>query len=113
MSALSSSGFISTVACRTCGAIDLPVLSPGVGPHKYRGSCGSCGKFVMWVSDRAPAERAERRDTFRTAAMATRYPTVAQLAYLKALGDVQAPPATMLEASARISALLAAQGGRI
>jgi hypothetical protein len=107
ISSLPSTSFISTVACTKCGTIGLPVLAPGVGPHKYKGSCGSCGKFVQWISDRAPEERATRRETFRTAAMATRDPTAAQLAFLRALGDVQPAPATMREASMRISALLA------
>lgn len=37
----------------TCG--DNTFLeSPGVGPHKSKISCGGCGKFIRWLSNKQP-----------------------------------------------------------
>jgi hypothetical protein len=107
LSTLDSTVFVSTIACRKCGVIGLPVIATGVGPHKFKGSRGSCGKFAIWISDRSPQEKAARSEASRTAAMASKPPSRPQLDYLRALGDEQTPPATMLEAAERISALVA------
>jgi len=113
IAAFPSNIFVSTIACRKCGVIDLPVLTPGVGPHKFKGSCSSCGKFAIWVSGKTPEEKTQQREAARQAAMSSKPPTVQQVRYLRALGDVQPPPATLLEASKRISALVAAKGGQV
>ena len=42
--------------CPRCGAIDRPLLSPGKGPHACKASCGSCGRFLQWLSLLAPSE---------------------------------------------------------
>jgi len=113
MSSLLSSSFISALACRKCGTIGLPVLTPGTGPHAHKGWCGSCGKFIQFVSRYSPEEQALRRSAARTAAMSSKPPTKPQLAYLSTLGDVQPAPTTMQEASVRIEALLVGKGGRV
>jgi hypothetical protein len=77
--------------CPHCGVIDRPTLSPGKGPHAVKASCGHCGRFLRWVSLLAPAERVARK----LKALQHYPPSVAQLAYLKALGDRQATPQNM------------------
>ena len=47
--------------CRSCGVMDKPALSLGIGPHAIRATCAHCGKFLRWISARAPAERMTRR----------------------------------------------------
>lgn len=94
------------IACPRCGAIDVPTLGPGAGPHAYRARCRHCGRFVQWLSTRAPAERQARRQQARQQAMAQRPPSQAQLDYLRSLGDADPPPTSMLEASERIDALV-------
>jgi hypothetical protein len=54
-----------TITCRTCGAIDAPVVGPGAGPHVARALCRACGAFVLWLSRYSPAERDERRRVAR------------------------------------------------
>lgn len=96
---------VPEVACRSCGVIGPPVVTPGTGPHYARLNCGSCGTFLRWLSRYSPAERIAHRQQALRQAMAQRPPSVPQLAYLKALGDTGPVPATMAEASARIEAL--------
>jgi len=112
ISSFPSSAFVSSVVCRKCGTIDLPVLTEGTGPHKYRANCGSCGTFVQWISARSPEEQAQRREASKTAAMQAKPPSEKQLALLQALHDTQPVPSSMAEASERISALLSGQGVR-
>jgi hypothetical protein len=96
--------------CKHCGAIDVPLLSPGTGPHTVRASCTSCGGFIKWLSVLAPAERMARKLKHRLAATEHRPPTAAQLRYLAALGDTLSAPQSMAEASARIGALTMKKG---
>ena len=93
------------LACRRCGAITVPRISPGTGPHAYKANCPDCGGFMRWLSKFPPEEQAARREQARLAAMAQKEPTAPQLAYLQALGDDGPPPANMAEASKRIDAL--------
>jgi hypothetical protein len=92
-------------ACRHCGVIDRPTLTQGAGPHALRASCGSCGRFLRWISLLAPSERLARRMKARLEAMMKYPPSQAQLQYLRKLGDKAAAPETMGEASQRIEAL--------
>ncbi len=92
-------------ACPRCGAIDRPTIAPGNGPHAFRAQCSHCRAFLRWLSRYSPADREARRRHYRQQAMAQRPPSQAQLAYLLALGDDGPPPASMVEASARIDAL--------
>ena len=110
LSNLLSTLSVSTVACRKCGVIGLPVLTEGTGVHAFKASCGDCGAYIQWVSPRTPEEQAARQEAAKTAAMSKKPATVQQLNYLIALGDVQPPPKTLLEASNRISALLSGTG---
>lgn len=87
-------------ACPRCGVIDAPQLGPGTGPHVAR---------LRWASRFPSSERTARREAARLQAMAQRPPTARQLAYLLALGDDGPPPATMLEASARIDGLVSGE----
>ena len=91
--------------CPRCGAIDRPLLSPGTGPHSCKATCAHCGRFLKWISLHAPAERMAHRRQARLKAMRLRPPSEAQLTYLKSLGNTQAVPATMAEASERIEQL--------
>jgi hypothetical protein len=95
----------SAEACPRCGAVDLPTLSPGTGPHACKASCAHCGKFIKWISLHAPAERHAHRMKARLKAMQMHPPSVAQLAYLASLWDTQPPPTSMAEASQRIEQL--------
>ena len=95
--------------CPRCGVVDLPMLSPGKGPHACKASCAHCGRFLRWISLLAPAERMAHRMQERLRAMQQHPPSLAQMAYLQALGDKQAAPQTMAEASERIEGLKAAQ----
>jgi hypothetical protein len=92
--------------CPRCGVIDAPTIGPGNGPHAFRATCRHCGQFLQWLSKFPQSEREARRQFARQQALAARPPTVAQFAYLTALGDQAAPPGNMLEASARIDSLL-------
>ena len=96
------------VPCPRCGVIDRPTLSAGTGPHAIKASCSSCGRFLRWVSILAPAERLAHRRQARLSAMQQHPPSAVQLAFLLALGDTQAAPQTMAEASERIDGLKAA-----
>lgn len=99
-------------ACRYCGAIGVPLLSPGSGPHACQASCQHCGRHLRWVSVLAPAERLARKTRARLAAMSKYPPTQAQLDYLKALGDRLSAPESMAEASERIDDLVQQRRGR-
>ena len=99
-------------ACGYCGVIDRPTLSAGSGPHACRASCGHCGRFLRWISLQAPSERMARRVQEKMKAMAKLPPSPQQLEYLKALGDVQDAPETMLEASARIDEMVRQKGSQ-
>ena len=98
-------GTATAEACRYCGVIDAPLLSPGTGPHAMRASCGSCGRHWRWVSLLAPAERRARRTRARLAAMQQLPPSAAQLSFLQELGDKATAPQNMAEASERIASL--------
>jgi hypothetical protein len=100
----------TALPCPRCGAVDIPMLSPGTGMHAIKATCSSCGRFLRWVSVLAPAERMARRLKNRLAAMQKLPPTVAQLAFLTSLGDTQEPPASMAEASGRINQLRREKG---
>ena len=93
------------LACRRCGAINLPLVSPGTGPHALKANCPDCGGFMRWLSKFTPEEQAARREAARLEAMAQRPPSPPQLDYLKSLGDHGPAPANMAEASRRIDAL--------
>ena len=92
-------------ACRYCGVIDVPLLSPGSGPHACQASCQHCGRHWRWVSLLAPAERRARRTRARLAAMQQLPPSAAQLSFLQELGDKATAPQNMAEASERIASL--------
>jgi hypothetical protein len=98
-------GTATAEACRYCGVIDAPLLSPGTGPHACQASCQHCGRHWRWVSLLAPAERQARRIKARWQAMQAYPPSAAQLALLQALGDTATVPETMAEASKRIDSL--------
>src|SRR5262245_19217711 len=98
------------IPCPRCGVIDTPTLLPGTPPHACKAVCGSCGRFIKWISLLAPAEHMARKLKARLAALAQRPPSEIQLAYLQALGDQGPQPANMREASERIDA--ARKGGR-
>ena len=101
---------VAADVCPRCGVIDRPTLSPGRGPHACNASCAHCGRFWRWVSLRAPAERFAHRVQARLKAMQQLPPSVAQLAYLQALGDTHPAPASMAEASERINHLTRDKG---
>ena len=93
--------------CPRCGVIDRPLLSEGSGPHACKASCAHCGRFLRWISLHAPSERMARRAAALRHAM-QKYPaSAAQLSFLLALGDTQAAPTSMAEASERIEELKA------
>jgi hypothetical protein len=51
-----------TLYCADCGALDVPVLTPGPSPHVVRASCQACGQFLKllpraMVRPRAPLGR--------------------------------------------------------
>ena len=91
--------------CPRCGEVGVPTLSSGTGPHTVKATCSHCGAFIKWLSLLAPAERMARQMKARLEAMQKKAPSAAQLSYLQALGDTEAPPQTMAEASERIEAL--------
>ena len=99
------------VPCRRCGVVDRPTLSPGTGPHACKASCAHCGRFLKWISLHAPSERLAHRLQARLRAMQQHPASPAQLSFLQALGDTQAAPTSMAEASARIEQLRQ-KGGR-
>jgi hypothetical protein len=84
--------------CRHCGAVAMPVLTQGTGPHAFRANCASCGRFIQRISRSSPAERARRQ----AHAMATLAPTALQLQGLRALGDTLPAPVNRDEAARRI-----------
>jgi hypothetical protein len=106
-----SSLFVSALPCTRCGAIDVPRLITALPPHAFRADCAHCGRFLKFVSQYTPEEQAARREDARRQAMRQKAPTAAQLAYLLALGDTQAPPHSIAEASQRIQTLLQKKGG--
>jgi hypothetical protein len=91
--------------CAHCGAIAIPRVGPGNGPHAFRATCQDCGEFIQWLSQYAPTEREARRQAARQDAMARQPPSAAQLRYLKVLGDSAPPPTSMAEASTHIDLL--------
>jgi hypothetical protein len=96
----------SPQVCPRCAVIDVPVICPGTGPHRRSARCRHCGRVLRWLSRYTPDERQARRLAARAEAMGTRPPSPAQLEYLRWLGDLDTPPATMLAASRRIDSLL-------
>ena len=98
------------LACRRCGALTIPRVTPGTGPHALKANCPDCGAFMQWLSKHTPAERARRHAQARLDAMAQLAPTALQLKYLKALGDTQPAPANRAAASQRIDQLKAKKG---
>ena len=46
--------------CRSCGVMDKPALSLGIARTPFV-QIAHCGKFLRWISARAPAERMTRR----------------------------------------------------
>lgn len=102
---------VTARACRTCGALDIPVLTPGHGPHAWRATCRHCGRFMQWVSRYTPAERQARQMQARQMqarlqAMAILPPSPRQLASLQAMGDTGPPPKTMAEARERMTRMM-------
>ena len=98
------------LACRRCGAITLPRVTPGSGPHALKANCPECGSFMQWLSKHTPEERARRHAQARLDAMGKLAPTALQLAYLTTLGDRNPPPANRAAASQRIDQLKAKKG---
>ena len=96
---------VAEIACSRCGALDLPRVLSGVGPHAFQARCQHCGTFLRWVSKYTPEERAQRRQSAQPL-------TEQQLEYLVSLRDPNPPPTTLDEATARITALLQAQRGQ-
>jgi hypothetical protein len=92
-------------ACPRCGVIDRPSLGPGRGPHACEAFCAHCGKHLRWVSLLAPSEREARRAKAKLEAMSKKSPSEKQLQLLRDLGDTEAPPANMAQASERIGRL--------
>jgi len=52
------------MVCRRCGALDLPAVAPGSGPHAYKAVCRHCGAWIKWLSTRTQAERHARNEHF-------------------------------------------------
>ena len=98
------------LACRRCGALTIPRVTPGSGPHALKANCPECGSFMQWLSKHTPEERARRHAQARLDAMGKLAPTALQLAYLTTLGDRNPPPANRAEASQRIDQLKAKKG---
>jgi len=98
------------LACRRCGAITIPQVTPGTGPHALKATCPHCGAFMQWLSKHTPEERARRQAQARLDAMGKLAPTALQLAYLTTLGDRNPPPANRAAASQRIDQLKAKKG---
>jgi hypothetical protein len=40
---------LPVLPCRHCGALGVPQVSPGTGPHVAKASCGTCGQFLKWL----------------------------------------------------------------
>ena len=97
--------FAAPLPCPRCGTIDTPTLAPGAGPHWRSARCQHCGAFLQWLAQHSPEERWRKRQAARDDWMARKPASTLQLSYLRALGDVGPPPATMLEASQRIDSL--------
>lgn len=106
---------LPATTCPQCGALGIPQLAPGNGPHAFRANCAHCGAFIRWVSRYTPAERAARRQQALAEraihAMKGCPATAAQLAYLHALGHTGTPPTDRAEAHQLIAAHLARQKG--
>jgi len=98
------------LACRRCGALTIPRVTPGTGPHALKANCPDCGAFMQWLSKHTPEERARRQAQARLDAMGKLAPTALQLAYLTTLGDRNPPPANRAAASQRIDQLKAKKG---
>jgi hypothetical protein len=101
---------LGPIACHRCAVMDVPTVMRGTGPHAYRAQCRHCGAFLKWISPLSHEERVHRREQYRQRAMKQLAPTAPQLAFLRALGDTQAPPADRLEASQRIAVLTQGKG---
>ena len=35
--------------CPACGAIEVPKLEPGTGPHVAKATCNACSGFIKWL----------------------------------------------------------------
>jgi hypothetical protein len=52
------------IVCKRCGAIDVPVVSKGTGPHAFKAICAHCGAFLKWFSRYTPEQQKARRNAF-------------------------------------------------
>jgi len=43
---------VPVLLCGHCGAIDVPKLRPGSGPHAAGAECQACGAFIKWLPKR-------------------------------------------------------------
>ena len=93
--------------CPRCSTVDRPTLSAGTGPHSCKATFAHCGRFLKWISLLAPSERMARKLAARRQAMLKHPASLAQLAFLEALGYEGPVPSTMAEASERIEELKA------
>jgi hypothetical protein len=62
--------FTDPLTCYRCGALDIPHIAPGKGPHCATLQCASCRAFIRWVSHYSPAEREIRCQQGRLRSMA-------------------------------------------
>lgn len=96
---------VSPLPCPKCGVVDLPVVSPGTGPHFAAAWCGHCSAFIKFLSRYSKAQREAKRQQARQAAMEKKAPSALQLSYLEALGHAGPCPESMAQASALIDML--------
>jgi hypothetical protein len=40
---------IPALLCLACGALAVPQVSAGTGPHSVKASCRGCGRFLKWL----------------------------------------------------------------
>jgi hypothetical protein len=38
--------------CKACGAVEVPLVGEGTGPHAAKATCRQCGQFLKWVPRR-------------------------------------------------------------
>jgi hypothetical protein len=38
--------------CKTCGAVEVPLVGEGTGPHAAKATCPHCESFIKWLPKR-------------------------------------------------------------
>jgi hypothetical protein len=54
---------LPVLPCPACGALGVPQVSAGTGPHSVKASCRHCGQFLKWLPKALvqPSGKEERR----------------------------------------------------